>query len=73
MELFDLLKGFGIVGYMVFLILILLLPLIGMIYVSMFIANMIGATGYYWWAFVFIMTLFGMNLLYLITSLPNNR
>ena len=73
MELFGLLKGFGIVGYMVFLILILLLPLIGMIYVSMFITNMIGATGYYWWAFVFIMTLFGMNLLYLITSLPNNR
>lgn len=73
MELFDLLKGFGIVGYLVFLILILLLPLIEMIYVSMFITNMIGATGHYWWAFVFIMTLFGMNLLYLITSLPNNR
>lgn len=73
MELFDLLKGFGIVGYMVFLILYIIVVIIEMIYVSMFIANMIGATGNYWWAFVFIITLFGMNLLYLITSLPNNR
>ena len=46
MELFGLLKGFGIVGYLGFLILILLLPLIGMIYVSMLITKMIGANGY---------------------------
>lgn len=48
------LLGLGTVGIIILLVIALLLPLILTAIIGVGIANMIGLTGIYWWAFVIL-------------------
>lgn len=48
----GLLEGAGILGVIIFIILLLFVPLIVTILVGIGFANLLGFTGIFWWAFV---------------------
>lgn len=50
----GLLEGLGILGIILLIILILLIPFIVTIIVGIGLANLLGFTGIFWWAFVIL-------------------
>lgn len=50
----GLIESLGIIGIVLLLILILLIPFIATIIVGVGLANLLGFTGIYWWAFVIL-------------------
>ena len=50
----GLLEGAGILGVVIFIILLLFVPLIVTILVGIGFANLLGFTGIFWWAFVIL-------------------
>lgn len=50
----GLLEGAGILGVIIFIILLLFVPLIVTILVGIGFANLLGFTGIFWWAFVIL-------------------
>lgn len=48
------LSGLGVVGLFLFIILVLLIPFVATIIVGIGLANLLGFTGIFWWAFVIL-------------------
>ena len=54
MSLIDYLKGAGVIGFIVLIVIVAIAICIAPIIVAVFIANALGVTGLTWWAFVLV-------------------
>lgn len=52
------LEEIGIMGILIFILLVILIPFIATIILGIAIANMIGFTGWVWWSFLIVFYLF---------------
>ncbi len=62
----ELLLGIGVVGLVVFVLLLLLLPLICTIILGTYLATALGLSGLVWWAFVILFYIIIMGVLGLL-------
>ena len=62
----DLLIGLGIIGVILFILIIVFIPLICTIILGTYFATMLGLTGLVWWAFVIIFYLIIAGILSLL-------
>lgn len=62
----ELLLGIGVVGLVIFILILLLLPLICTIILGTYFATTLGLTGIVWWAFVIIFYIIIMGVLGLL-------
>lgn len=52
--MFDFLIGLGVIGLILSIVIILILPFIFTVVVGVALANLLGFTGFTWWAFVIL-------------------
>ena len=64
----DALQIGGVLGIIIFFMIILLLPIIATIVLGIYIANALGLTGIVWWSFLIIFWLIIMGLLSLLSK-----
>lgn len=64
----DALQIGGVLGIIIFFMIILLLPVIATIVLGIYIANALGLTGIVWWSFLIIFWLIIMGLLSLLSK-----
>ena len=62
----ELLLGIGVVGLVMFVLLLLLLPLICTIILGTYLATALGLSGLVWWAFVILFYIIIMGVLGLL-------
>lgn len=62
----ELLLGIGVVGLVVFVLILLLLPLVCTIILGTYIATALGLSGLVWWAFVILFYIIIMGVLGLL-------
>ena len=62
----EILLGIGVIGLGILVIILILLPLICTIILGTYFANVLGLSGFVWWAFVIIFYLILMGLLGLL-------
>ena len=62
----ELLLGIGVVGLVMFVLLLLLLPLICTIILGTYLATTLGLSGLVWWAFVILFYIIIMGVLGLL-------
>ena len=63
----ELLLGIGVVGLVMFILILLLLPLVCTIILGTYLATALGFTGLVWWAFVILFYIIIMGVLGLLT------
>lgn len=59
----ELFIGLGMVGLMIFILILLLLPLLCTIILGTYFATFLGLTGLVWWAFVIMFYILIMGLI----------
>lgn len=59
----EIILGLGLIGFMLFVLMIALLPLICTLVLGTYIASSLGLTGIVWWSFVILFYLVLMGLL----------
>lgn len=64
----DALQIGGVLGIIIFFMIILLLPVIATIVLGIYIANALGLTGIVWWSFLIIFWLIIMGILSLLSK-----
>ena len=64
----DVLQIGGVLGIIIFFMIILLLPVIATIVLGIYIANALGLTGIVWWSFLIIFWLIIMGILSLLSK-----
>jgi len=64
----DVLQIGGVLGIIIFFMIILLLPIIATIVLGIYIANALGLTGIVWWSFLIIFWLIIMGILSLLSK-----
>lgn len=62
----ELLLGIGVVGLVIFILILLLLPLVCTIILGTYLATALGLSGLVWWAFVILFYLIIMGILGLL-------
>ena len=62
----ELLLGIGVVGLVMFVLILLLLPLVCTIILGTYLATALGLTGLVWWAFVILFYIIIMGVLGLL-------
>lgn len=65
----ELLIGIGIIGIILFILVLVLLPFICTIILGTYLATVLGLTGLVWWSFVIIFYLIVAGLLGLIARI----
>lgn len=65
----ELLLGVGIIGIILFILVLALLPLICTIILGTYLATALGLTGWVWWSFVIIFYLIIAGLLGLMARI----
>ena len=63
----ELLLGIGVVGLVMFVLILLLLPLVCTIILGTYLATALGLSGLVWWAFVILFYIIIMGVLGLLT------
>lgn len=63
----ELLLGIGVVGLVIFILILLLLPLVCTIILGTYLATALGLSGLVWWAFVILFYIIIMGVLGLLT------
>lgn len=64
----DALQIGGVLGIIIFFMIILLLPVVATIVLGIYIANALGLTGIVWWSFLIIFWLIIMGILSLLSK-----
>lgn len=59
----EIILGLGLIGFILFVLMIALLPLICTLVLGTYIASSLGLTGIVWWSFVILFYLILMGLL----------
>lgn len=59
----EIILGLGLIGFILFVLMIALLPLICTLVLGTYIASSLGLTGIVWWSFVILFYLVLMGLL----------
>ena len=59
----EIILGLGLIGFVLFVLIIALLPLICTLVLGTYIASSLGLTGIVWWSFVILFYLVLMGLL----------
>lgn len=62
----ELLLGIGVVGLVMFVLILLLLPLVCTIILGTYLATALGLSGLVWWAFVILFYIIIMGVLGLL-------
>ena len=66
----DILKGIGIIGIV---LIVILIPFVATVVLGVYIAGALGLTGIVWWAFVILFYLVVMGLLGALNRLGNEQ
>lgn len=69
LEVEDVAIGVGLVGIIMFALLIIFIPMIATIVLGVAIANMLGFTGIVWWSFLIVFYLVIMGIIGLLSNI----
>lgn len=68
MSFSDWLSVFGVIGFIIFIGAIVLIPLICVIVLGTYLANVFHLTGLVWWAFVIVFYIIVMGIIGLVSK-----